>query len=121
MKAVRKQFVKNSLSGVFVLAISTLLLLVTIPIFLRLLGKEAYGVFSLIMVIGNLNTFANLGLSAALIKFISEQGKVTESHHDIIVNSLLLLSILLPIVATGIFFRDLSVSYALSSSAIRFG
>ena len=74
----------------------------SIPIFIRMLGAEAYGAFSIVTLAGNLNIFANLGLNAALLKFLSVQGKSRESDHDIAVTLGLLLIIMLPLSALAI-------------------
>ena len=98
--------VKSSLSGVAQFVISTGLVFVTIPTFVRLLGTEAYGVFSLVALVGSVNIFANLGLNSSLIRFLAQQGKTKESDYDIVVNLLILLAILCPLTVCGIIFRE---------------
>ncbi|MBQ8042740.1 MAG: oligosaccharide flippase family protein, partial [Clostridia bacterium] len=56
-----------------------------VPIFINKLGLEAYGVFALITILGNLNFFSSFGLNSALLVFISKQGKTEESQRDIVV------------------------------------
>jgi len=63
-----------------------------------MLGNDAYGVFVLVSIIGNLNIFTNIGLNTTLLKYISEQGKCEESDNDIAV-SLILLSIVVIFIA----------------------
>lgn len=101
---MKKLLVKNSIFGLGQAIINLLLVFFTIPIFIKLLGTESYGVFSLVMVVGNLNTFTNLGLTSALVKFISEQGKSEESNSDIIVNLILLIVITLPLTVLFVFY-----------------
>jgi len=113
---MRRRFVTNSLSGAIQTIVCTLLVFITIPVFIRLLGTERYGVFSLIMVIGSLNGIVNLGLNKTLIKFIAEQGKVTESNYDIVVNLILLLFGLVPITIAGIVFHEFVLSEILGIS-----
>jgi O-antigen/teichoic acid export membrane protein len=103
---MKKLLLKNAITGVIQTGINFILLLVAIPVFIHLLGNESYGIFSLVMVVGNLNTFTNLGLSQALLKFLAEQGKGQESDHDIIVSALLLLFVLVPFVGAGIYFTQ---------------
>lgn len=93
---------KNALSGVGQLVLTAGLTFFSIPIFIRTLGVEAYGAFSIVTLAGNLNIFANLGLNTALLKFLSVQGKSRESDHDIIVTSGLLLLIMVPLSALAI-------------------
>ena len=61
-----------------------------------MLGSESYGVFALVMIAGNLNTFTNLGLTSALVKYLAEQGQTNESRTDIVVNLILIICIILP-------------------------
>ena len=82
---MRKLFIKNSASGLLQLLITATLTFVTIPVFIRKLGADNYGIFSIISIVGSVNVFANLGLNISLIKFLAEQGKSKESDHDIIV------------------------------------
>ncbi|MFD1139496.1 oligosaccharide flippase family protein [Larkinella insperata] len=92
---------KNSVSGVLQFIFTSVLTFVSIPLFIQKLGIEAYGAFSLITLLGNLNILANLGLNVSLIKFISEQGKTQESNYDIIVSCLIIVSVIIPI-STGV-------------------
>ena len=83
---MKKILVKNSVFGLGQAVINLLLVFIAIPIFIKMLGSESYGVFALVMVVGNLNSFTNLGLTSALVKFIAEQGRNDESKIDITVN-----------------------------------
>lgn len=93
---------KNSLSGIGQLVLTGLLTFVSIPVFIRVLGEEAYGAFSIVTLAGNLNLLANLGLNTSLLRLLSEQGKTRESDHDIVVTLGLLLGILVPLSALAI-------------------
>ncbi|QHV94071.1 lipopolysaccharide biosynthesis protein [Spirosoma endbachense] len=88
---------KNSLSGVGQLVLTAGLTFFSIPVFIRVLGDEAYGAFSIVTLAGNLNIFANLGLNTALLKFLSVQGKSRESDYDIAVTLCLLILIMVPL------------------------
>jgi len=92
---VKRILVKNSIFGLIQTIINALLLFWSVPLFIKMLGSESYGVFALVMVIGNLNTFTNLGLTNALVKFIAEQGKSEDSNIDIVVNLILVLGLTL--------------------------
>jgi len=94
---MKKILVKNSVYGLGQAVINLLLVFFVIPIFIKMLGSESYGVFALVMVVGNLNTFTNLGLTSALVKFIAEQGKSEESNIDILVNLILMIAAILPL------------------------
>ena len=94
---MKRILVKNSVFGLAQAVINLLLIFFVIPIFIKMLGSESYGVFALVMVVGNLNTFTNLGLTSALVKFIAEQGKSEESNIDILVNLILMIAAMLPI------------------------
>lgn len=103
---MKKEIIKSSLTGVVQFIVSTLLVLITIPLFVRICGMELYGVFSLISIVGSVNTFANLGLSTSLVRFLAKQGKTKESTHDIIANLIILFSIIIPICFCGFFFKE---------------
>ena len=92
-------FAKSSLTGVAQFVVSSVLIFITIPIFIRSLGTEAYGLFSLVGVIGSVNTFANLGLNLSLVRFLAQQGKTAESDLDIVVTLTILMTVLVPLVA----------------------
>jgi len=92
---MKRILVKNSIFGLIQAIINVLLLFWSVPLFIKMLGSESYGVFALVMVIGNLNTFTNLGLTNALVKFIAEQGKSEDSNIDIVVNLILVLGLTL--------------------------
>ncbi|GAB4024745.1 lipopolysaccharide biosynthesis protein [Spirosoma koreense] len=96
---------KNSLSGVAQLALTAVLTFFSIPVFIRMLGAEAYGAFSIVTLAGNLNIFANLGLNTALLKCLSVQGKSKESDYDIVVTIGLLLLIMVPLSLLAVTFQ----------------
>jgi O-antigen/teichoic acid export membrane protein len=102
---VKVELVKSSISGVVQFIVSTLLVFITIPIFIKVLGVESYGVYSLVALVGSVNTFANLGLSVSLVRFLSEQGKTRESDHDIVMTLIILAIIITPLVVCGVYFR----------------
>ena len=77
--------IKNSLFGVLQFVAVAVLTFVCVPIFINRLGEEAYGVFALVTILGNLNFFSSFGLNSALLVFLSKQGKTEESRRDIFV------------------------------------
>jgi len=97
---------KNSIYGIAQALINLIFVFFAVPVFIKILGSEAYGVFALVMVIGNLNTFTNLGLTSALVKFIAEQGKSEKSNIDIIVNLLIMIITALPLTLLALFLVD---------------
>jgi len=103
---MRKILLKNSISGIIQMSITTILTFIGIPVFIREMGSDAYGVFALVSVIGNLNTFVDLGLNSSLIKFLAEQGKCRESNFDILVTLALLITILLPLTMVVYFLKN---------------
>lgn len=103
---MRKTFYINSISGAAQFIIATVFIFFILPVFINKLGIELYGVFSLILLIGNLNTFINLGLNAVLIKYLAEQGKCVESDHDILVAYLILLVFLIPLTLLCLYFNE---------------
>lgn len=93
---MRRRFLINSTSGFIQVLISTLLTVISIPLFLSLLGKEMYGVYSLVTTVSMVGFLINFGFTTLLIKFIGEQGRSVESDRDIVTSftlSTLLISI----------------------------
>ncbi len=93
------------------MSLSMVLMFYAIPLFIHIKGGEVYGVFSLLMISGNLNVLANLGLTSSLVKFLASQGKQLESNYDIVVSIVIIAIISLCIAFIGIIFR----SYILSN------
>ncbi len=110
----KKTLINNSLSGVVQLIITAVLTFVCIPVFINKLGTELYGVFAIVSVIGNLNLFANLGLNSALIKYVSEQGKCSESENDIFASVVIICSIIIPLTILAFLFKDFILLQILS-------
>lgn len=102
---MKAELVKSSISGVIQSLVGLILVLVTIPVFVRTLGTEAYGLFSLIALVGSFNTFVNLGLNAALVRFLAEQGKSAESDMDIVVTLIILVAVIIPVTLCAFLFR----------------
>ena len=81
----KKVLIKNSLFGIIQFIAVAILSFLCVPIFINRLGVDAYGVFALITILGNLNFFSSFGLNSALLVFLSKQGKTEESQRDIVV------------------------------------
>ncbi|GAB3929275.1 lipopolysaccharide biosynthesis protein [Larkinella terrae] len=113
-------FYKNSFSGILQFVFTSLLTFVSIPVFINKLGIEVFGAFSMITLIGNLNTFANLGLNATLIKFLSEQGKSKESGYDIIVSFTMIMGLILPLSLLAIACEPLILKNGMGFSNVLF-
>lgn len=77
--------IKNSTFGIIQFIAVAILTFLCVPIFIGKLGVEAYGVFALVSILGNLNFFSSFGLNSALLVFLSKQGKTEESQRDIVV------------------------------------
>ena len=103
---MRKTLYINSISGVLLLVFSSVLVFIAIPLFIRKLGTEMYGVYALLMLLGNINNFANLGITAALIKSLSEQGRCKQSEIDIIATYIIFCVIITPVTLALLFFQD---------------
>ena len=70
-----KQIIRNSATGVMQFVVVAVLTFICVPVFMNNLGIEAYGIFSVVTVIGNLNFFSTFGLSNVLLILLSSQGK----------------------------------------------
>ena len=103
---MKTSMTRSSLTGMVQSVINAALVFVTIPSFIRILGAESYGVFSLVAIIGNVNTFANFGLNSSLVRFLAKQGKSDESDYDIIVTFIILLAILVPLTVGALVFQQ---------------
>jgi len=101
----KKLYAKNSFSGFFQKIVIALITFLAIPIFIHTKGAQVYGIFATITVLGELGRLTELGFNKTLVKFLSLQGKIKESSHDIVVASIIILSILIP-VTTFLFLSD---------------
>jgi len=93
----KKQFLFGSASGVVQLVFIAALAIVCIPVFIGKLGSEAYGVFAVVTLVGNLMVFANLGTNRSLVKFIAGQGRTRESNYDIAITLVIVTAIIVPV------------------------
>ncbi len=112
----KKKILLNSAAGVTQTILSSVVIFVTIPIFLKKLGPELFGIFSLLQLIGNVNVFVNLGMNISLLKFISEQGKTKESDYDILTILLLSAAIMLPLSILLIVYNQYCLAVVLNIS-----
>ena len=103
----KRQFLFGSASGVVQLVFIAALAIVCIPVFIGKLGSEAYGVFAVVTLVGNLTVFANLGTNRSLVKFIAEQGRTRESNYDIVITLVIVTATILPITLLFMVLRKL--------------
>lgn len=109
-----KRFIFNSTSGLLQFILTSILIFLSIPVFLNNLGDEQYGIFCTVSVIGSLTVFANLSLDAALVKFIAEQGKCEESSYDILVTLILMTGMIFPLSIGLYVFREFILLHVLN-------
>ena len=69
---LRYKLFRNSVSSLLQLCVTTIVALVLPPILLRYLGLEAYGVWSLIILVNAYVALMDLGFGSSLIKYIAE-------------------------------------------------
>lgn len=98
--------------------VSAVVTFVSIPVIIHALGQEDYGIFCLVSIIGSLNSFSNLGISSALTKYISSQGKSIESHYDIWVGFFTITLVGTLLAFAVIVLRDIIILQVLSIPAI---
>ncbi|MDA0986939.1 MAG: oligosaccharide flippase family protein [Bacteroidetes bacterium] len=91
---MRKKVLLGSLSGVLQVTITSILIFITITLFVEKLGVEQYGIFSLFAVIGNFNLLFNFGFNTSLIKYLVEQKKCKNSNYDIVTVAIVFIFIL---------------------------
>lgn len=111
---MRSTLTQGSLTGALQVVVTTILVLIAVPLFIRLRGTEAFGVFSLIAVVGNVNAFANLGLNASLVRSLSGQGHAGDADLDIVVTFLMLVCIIAPLTVVAFFLEDPALRWLLS-------
>lgn len=83
-KTEQVNFFKSSLSGIAQVLLMAVLTFVGIPVFIKYLGTERYGLFALVSLIGNLNIFTSLGLNQSLVKFVAERNDVSQANAYIV-------------------------------------
>ncbi len=110
-----RQIIKNSATGVIQFVVVAVLTFICMPVFMKNLGIEAYGVFSVVTIIGNLNFFSTFGLSNVLLIFLSSQGKCEESQKDIIIISMLMLVSAIIMCSVLLIFRTPIINYIIPS------
>ncbi len=103
---MRTAFSKSSLTGILQFTITSILIFLVIPTFIKVYGAEIYGVFSIVSLVMSFNIFTNMGLNTSLVRFLAEQGKSPESDADIIVTFLILCVITFPLTICGFIFKD---------------
>lgn len=94
---MRERIYLGSISGIVQFIISTIIIFLSIRIFIKNVGDEEYGLFAIVSIIGNMLVFTRLGLDTSLIKYISEQGTTKESCYDIFITYVLLTIVFIPI------------------------
>lgn len=111
---MKRLLIKNSLSGVIQTFITLIFTFFVVRLFINQLGTELYGIFSLISIVGNLNILTGLGITTALVKFISEQGRNKQSNIDIATALIIISGILLPLTFAAIYFKEFVILKILS-------
>ena len=78
-KKLNTQLNKNLFSGSVVHALNLLIALVSFPIFIKFLGIELFGVWTLLAVIISFAQVGDFGISKAIIFYSSEEKKNKET------------------------------------------
>ena len=107
---MKKKIFINSFTGVFQVVINSILLFVTIPVFIKTLGMERYGLVSLLLTINGFGAIATFGFNTSLLKYLSEQGKIKESNYDITVALFVISSLIIPIAIIASHFDEIILS-----------
>ncbi len=104
----------NSLSGAAQTIINVGLLMITIPVFINRLGLVTYGLYALILTIGNLGIFTNFGFNTSLIKHLAEQERSEESNYDIVVSLIIIGGTTIVLAGAAILFREFILGHVLN-------
>ena len=110
----KNKLIKNSLIGLLQLILTAFLTLISVPIFLKKLGLELYGIFAIVSVVGSLNVLTSLGLNSALLVFVATHGKCKASDHAILVTQALMFIMLTVFIAVIVTFKSYIVSHLLA-------
>jgi O-antigen/teichoic acid export membrane protein len=111
---LRKELAKSSLFGVLQFAVNIVLSVVAIPIFVAKLGLTAFGLFSIVTLLGNLNSFTNLGLNTFLVQFLADNGKSRLSDRHVLVTFSIMFMVLVPLTVVCLSMRDKIMSHILN-------
>lgn len=102
---MKSNLIKGSIFGIAKQIVVFVLLFSVIPIFIQRLGPEKFGIFSLIIVIGEIQKFTHFGFRTTLTKYVSEQGKSHETNNDIRFAIIILSVVSFLILFGGLFFQ----------------
>lgn len=105
----KAKLLRNSFTGIAQVILTAGLTLVSVPVFIKTLGLELYGIFAVVSVVGNLNFLVNFGLNSALLVYVAKQGKCKESDLDIAVTRIILLALILIISTIAVSFSNLII------------
>ena len=98
---LRHKLFRNSVSSLVQLCVTTIVALILPPILLRYLGFEAYGIWSLIILVNAYVALMDLGFGSSLIKYVAESA-ATDDKERIAVLMNACLTLYAAIVAAGI-------------------
>lgn len=108
------KLIRNSFIGTTQVVLTAFLTLLSVPVFIKALGLELYGIFALVSVVGNLNFIINFGLNNALLVYVARQGKCRESDLDIAITRILLIIMVLIIGTIAFLFGNYIIRNILS-------
>ena len=80
----------NAFSGVAQVTANIVLTIIIVPVFIKKLGLQTYGVYALISTIGQLGVFTNFGFNTTVVKYLAEQSDRRESNYDIVVTAVVI-------------------------------
>ncbi|MCM8568751.1 oligosaccharide flippase family protein [Gramella jeungdoensis] len=105
---IKNYIAKNVYSGVVKTAISFILSLVVVPITIKNIGLETYGLISIVTVFSSFTGVLDLGLSKALITFQGEKRDTTKELSSIYLINLIIF-LLITFLALIIFFANINL------------
>jgi O-antigen/teichoic acid export membrane protein len=82
------------------------MIIIVVPMIIMKYGTEFYGIFSLVLLVGSFHSYVNFGFNNALVKFIAEQGKTSESDADIVSTFFFLFIVSVPLLILGLYFDE---------------
>ena len=80
--ARKKSFIKNTLSNVGISLVSQAIGFFLIPIFVKEVGQELYGIWVLSITIMGYFSMLEFGAAGGVLKYVSE-GKAINDHNDL--------------------------------------
>ncbi|MES9906390.1 MAG: hypothetical protein ABW168_27375 [Sedimenticola sp.] len=103
---MKDSILKDSLMSGASTILSMSSLLILLPIFINSVGLSNYGIFSILLLLININMYVGFGIDAALIKYLSSENNKSLRDTDIIVSASIVILSGIAFLILLIYFRE---------------